>query len=178
MFLLFQILLAWGGKTSGVSHLGKTKVDDFLGKTGQGAGASLLILVREHLDPDGDDAALDKAEFLGGSDGDVDDPTFFVGAAIVDGHDFGFVVGEVDHAHLGAHGKGFVGGGGGVVAEFLPAGGFGAAIGFDRIPGGFAFFRRFYDVGISGILDAAGATGDEDETCESHHRGLFGVPCV
>jgi hypothetical protein len=71
-----------------------------------------------------------------------------------------------------------VGGGGRVVAKFLATGGFGAVIGLDGIPRGFAFLGGFNDVRILMILKVCGATGNEDETCESHHRGLFDFPCV
>jgi hypothetical protein len=37
---------------------------------------------------------------------------------------------------------------------------------------------RLYDVWLAFRVQAAGATGDEDETCESQHRGLFDFPCV
>lgn len=134
--------------------------------------------MRQHFDADGDDTVFDEAEFFGGSDGDVDDPAFFVGAAIVDGDYLGFIVGEIDDADLGAHGEGFVGGGWSVVAKFLAAGGFGAVVGLDGIPGGFAFLGRFHDVWILMISQVSGATSNEDETCESQHRGLIDVPCV
>ncbi len=95
--------------------------------------------MRENFDPNGDDAVFDKAEFFGGSDGDVDDPAFFVGTAVVDGDDLGFIVGEIDDPDLGAHGESLVGGGWGVIAKLLATGGFGAVVGLDRVPGGFAF---------------------------------------
>lgn len=138
----------------------------------------LFAFFRKDLDPDGSDAIFDKAELFGGSYGDIDDPAFFVGAAIIDRDDFGFVVRQVDDADLGAHGQGFVGSGGRMVAKFLATGGTGAGIGFDGIPGCLAFLDRLNDVWLAFRVQAAGATGDEDETCESQHRGLFDFPCV
>ena len=65
-----------------------------------------------------------------------------------------------------------------IVAKFLATSGFGSVVGFDRIPGSFAFFDGMNDVRFTVMIHATNAAGNEDETCESQHRGLFDFPCV
>ncbi len=69
----------------------------------------------EDLDFDRGDALAAEAKALGAADGEVDDATANVGAAVIDGDDFGATVVLVGDAHFGAHWQSFVGGGGGVV---------------------------------------------------------------
>jgi len=92
------------------------------------------VLIFENFHFAVDDAGFDEIEFFGGTNGDVDDASFDVGAAIGDFKNEGFAVALVGDAHLGAHGEGFVSGGHGVILKWDTTGGLGAAIAFDLIP--------------------------------------------
>jgi hypothetical protein len=144
--------VAWGAKPNDSRILGKPKLEEIL-RWGKKAlvgslKRSLLVadVLREDLDFDGNDTVFHKTEFLGGADGDVDDASFGVRAAVIDGDNLGFIVGHVDDTNFRAHWQGFVSGGKSVVAETLAAGSSGAVIGPDRIPRGFALLDGFYSM--------------------------------
>jgi len=108
---------------------GRAELDDVIG-VGIGVGEG-----GDEVEVDGGDAGADEVDGAGGGAGEVDDAVVDEGAAIVDADlDFA-MVGGVGDADERAEGEGAMGGGEGVhVVDF--AGGGGAAVIGDAVPGG------------------------------------------
>ena len=87
---------------------------------------------------DRDDAGGDHVEVLSDADGDIDDSAGLIGSAICDADDFGAAIFQIGDADAGSEGEGFVGGGAGVVTEWLAARGLCSAIAAGAVIGGFA----------------------------------------
>lgn len=86
----------------------------------------------------------DKAQFLRGGFGYVDDAVAVEGAAVVDADDDAFAVFGVGYAHMAGDGQGFVGGGKGVHIVAVSAGSF-APVKPAAVPRGVAGLREFGD---------------------------------
>ncbi len=67
-------------------------------------------------------APLNHAEFSCGGAADIDHPASDKWSSVVDPHHHGLAVDRIGHAHSGAKGEGFVGGGHGVHVEQLAIG--------------------------------------------------------
>ncbi len=141
-------------------------------------GLAVGVDFSKHFDSHHRDSALDEAKSLGGTDGEVDDAAFYIGAAVVDGDHLGLAVRLIDHPHLGSHWQGFVGGGGSSVRQPLTACRAGAVVRPDRVPRGFTVldgFHRELRVGRIGLMfgvsiPSCRATGNKDDAgdCQGH----------
>jgi len=89
---------------------------------GEGLKAAQLSSL-EYVETNLGDAAGRDSEAVGGAMSQVDDPVAMEGTAIVNAHHGGTTIPQIGDLHLGAEGKGAVGGSHGAGAEHLTIGG-------------------------------------------------------
>jgi hypothetical protein len=77
-----------------------------------------------------------KTEAFGGANGDIDDATSDVGAAVSDRQNFRFAIKQAGDPNFASHGPMFVGGSVGVIVEASTTGGLCAEVGAGAIPRG------------------------------------------